>query len=269
MVMSVKQSNRKLFVSDLDGTLLKIGNDPSKGVSDENKIAITKWVEDGNVFAVATARSAKGTEFINERLGFKVDSVGSNGGEILVGNNFYSWTMEPHIIEDVVNVINKYDMDVTTTYQCNGQYFRVESNENKEILDARRISVMKRHPAGNVKKAGAITKINLFVNPLYQQGYFEIFKSEFNGICEVTMPDTDMIDFVPLGCTKASGVKKLADHYGIDYENVAVIGDSDNDISMISMFTHNYCMENAMESVKKIASKSVSAVHEAIEDFSQ
>ena len=54
--MFVTQSNKKLFVTDLDGTLLKIGNELSKGVSEENRLALSLFVNKGNYVALASAR---------------------------------------------------------------------------------------------------------------------------------------------------------------------------------------------------------------------
>ncbi|MBR5208107.1 MAG: HAD hydrolase family protein, partial [Erysipelotrichaceae bacterium] len=70
---------KKLFVSDLDGTLLKIGNDYSAGVSEENKNIIQKYIANGNLFAIASARGHKYLPVISEMLGFTPDYIGGNG----------------------------------------------------------------------------------------------------------------------------------------------------------------------------------------------
>ena len=48
----------KLLVTDLDGTLLKIGNELSAGISDENREALTAFVNEGGHVAIASSRGA-------------------------------------------------------------------------------------------------------------------------------------------------------------------------------------------------------------------
>lgn len=45
----------KLLVTDLDGTLLKIGNELSAGISDENREALTAFVNEGGHVAIASS----------------------------------------------------------------------------------------------------------------------------------------------------------------------------------------------------------------------
>ena len=75
---------KKLFVSDLDGTLLKIGNDYSAGVSEENKNIIQKYIANGNLFAIASARGHQYLPVISEMLGFTPDYIGGNGTALVI-----------------------------------------------------------------------------------------------------------------------------------------------------------------------------------------
>ena len=50
---------------------------------------------------------------------------------------------------------------------------------------------------------------------------------------------------MPATVNKAVGLKKLADHLGIDMANVAAFGDGGNDLEMLSSVGHPYVMSNA------------------------
>ncbi|WP_238650684.1 Cof-type HAD-IIB family hydrolase [Paenibacillus piscarius] len=52
---------------------------------------------------------------------------------------------------------------------------------------------------------------------------------------------------------KGAGVKKLADHYGIPVRQVAVMGDSYNDLPMFEMAGYKIAMENAAQVLKETA----------------
>ena len=66
---------KKLFVSDLDGTLLKIGNHYSAGVSEENRKIIQKYIANGNLFAIASARGHQYLPVISDDTGNRFGAV--------------------------------------------------------------------------------------------------------------------------------------------------------------------------------------------------
>ena len=74
---------KKLFVSDLDGTLLKIGNEYSAGVSKENKEIIQKYTSSGSIFAIASARAENYLSVMEQMLGFTPDYIGGNGTAVV------------------------------------------------------------------------------------------------------------------------------------------------------------------------------------------
>ncbi len=55
------------------------------------------------------------------------------------------------------------------------------------------------------------------------------------------------------GCHKASGLKRLAERWGISPEQCAAFGDGGNDIEMLRYCGHSYAMENAPQEVKSAA----------------
>lgn len=54
------------------------------------------------------------------------------------------------------------------------------------------------------------------------------------------------------GCTKASGVRKVAEYLGIPYDRTISIGDSPNDIDMLKSTSVSVAMGNAVRKVKNI-----------------
>ena len=79
--------NRKLFVSDLDGTLLKSATSYSKEITQSNKEAILDYTKDGNIFAVATARGFGYYAKLKQLLGFDFAYVGDNGASIYINKD--------------------------------------------------------------------------------------------------------------------------------------------------------------------------------------
>ncbi|KAG7024608.1 Sugar phosphatase YidA [Cucurbita argyrosperma subsp. argyrosperma] len=63
----------------------------------------------------------------------------------------------------------------------------------------------------------------------------------------------DMLEIVPCGTSKGSGVKLLLDHLGVSSEEVMAIGDGENDIEMLELASLGIAMSNGAEKTKAVA----------------
>lgn len=61
-----------------------------------------------------------------------------------------------------------------------------------------------------------------------------------------------MLELNAKGCTKGSGVQRLAQLLGIKEENVYCVGDNENDISMLEVSALPFAPENAIPAVKAV-----------------
>jgi hydroxymethylpyrimidine pyrophosphatase-like HAD family hydrolase len=69
-------------------------------------------------------------------------------------------------------------------------------------------------------------------------------------------------ELTPVNCNKGAGLEFYTNYLGIDKNDVYVVGDSGNDITMFNKFhEHSYCMNHAYPSVKKYAKYTISRVH--------
>lgn len=83
--------------------------------------------------------------------------------------------------------------------------------------------------------------------------YYDMFRQRFSGRVEPTTSGHGSIDLIVPGCHKASGLKRLADRWGISPEQCAAFGDGGNDIEMLNYCGYSYAMENASQNVKDAA----------------
>ena len=69
-------------------------------------------------------------------------------------------------------------------------------------------------------------------------------------------------EITPKGCNKGDGLVEYCRKLNINHDDVYVVGDSGNDISMFNAFhEHSYCMAHAYPSVKKYAKHVITRVH--------
>jgi len=80
-----------------------------------------------------------------------------------------------------------------------------------------------------------------------------IFMEEFHEHMDFILHDVDIIEIVPKGFSKASGIEKVCELLGIDRENTYAFGDSANDREMIEYAAHGIAMGNGTDEIKAIA----------------
>lgn len=83
--------------------------------------------------------------------------------------------------------------------------------------------------------------------------YYDMFTEKLKGKLEPTTSGHGSIDLIVPGCHKASGLKRLAERWGITPEQCVAFGDGGNDIEMLQYCGQSYAMENASDDVKNAA----------------
>ncbi|OMO66894.1 Cof protein [Corchorus capsularis] len=63
----------------------------------------------------------------------------------------------------------------------------------------------------------------------------------------------DMLEIVPLGTSKGSGVKMLLEHLGVSAKEIMAIGDGENDMEMLELASLGIALSNGSEKTKAVA----------------
>ena len=84
--------------------------------------------------------------------------------------------------------------------------------------------------------------------------YYDMFCERLKGKAEPTTSGHGSIDLIVPGCHKASGIRRLAERWGISPEQCAAFGDGRQRIlKMLQYCGYSYAMENAAPDVKRAA----------------
>lgn len=274
--MYARPSNkmRKLFVSDLDGTLLKIGDEYSAGISEENRKAILSFVKQGNIFAIASARGLDYLDEVEPMLGFRPDYIGQNGTAMYYGGHTSMKAIDPALFKELCDVCREKNMRATIAFHMEDEHSYVMErkyypyNTVNALHDAAFMDSFHK-PMPDQLPIIDINGITVFVEPERLNEVRDQLKAHFHGRLEVVSSDIDLINVTPFRCTKGNGVKELMQYYAMSADDVATIGDSDNDISMLQAVTFSYCMDHSEPAVKEAASMVVKSVAQAIEHFTK
>lgn len=261
---------QKILFSDVDGTLIGKGSLP---LHEKNLVALQKLREQGHIVALCTGRNnidilptLKITPIPYDYLvlcngAYIVDKDGK-----MIHQNNISKTIGDEMLHEFIKE------ERLMTYYCDGKCCVMKKSDGVHMIDGEgQITSYQDEGMFEKKMQEAINGYTIIgINQ-------EDEKTDFlDGYVKETMPkydehiswfyNTAFIDIMGKESSKGLGMMRLARHLGIEKENIYAIGDSFNDVSMISMAGHGYTFNRSVDSVKQQASRLVDYLYEVVED---
>lgn len=250
-------SNKKLIVSDIDGTLLQ----SNKHISETTKKKIFDLIDEGHIFAIATGRMHGAGKIITQELdydGFLISCNGAVVKHLKTGEILQAIELEKPLARMVADVCEKYGAyyhlyDVETIYAN-----RFE-NLGKKYAEA-----MAALPPEYQFKVEFSEDLRGLIDsvPIYKIGLFHDVPEQFEAIMaelkkvpglETCKSLETSFDVMKAGVSKATGIEAIRAHYEIPLEDVIAFGDNENDIDMIAYAGVGVAMSNAMKELKDVA----------------
>lgn len=270
IVWNNKKMKRTLYVTDLDGTLMK--ND--KSISDNSIKTINELIKNGLAFTYATARSVVSSSEITNGINFTLPVITRNGTAL--SNNHDATEIDVEIFEEdevdfIRKIVAKYDLAGIVTSFINGKEsknymrgYRFESEGFRSYLeehsdDKRMRQVFREEDLyeGEVFYFAYIDDKKV-LDPLYEELVKDV---RYNIVYQKDnyRPEYWM-EICPKNASKAKAIKKLMKMHSFD--KLIVFGDSLNDISMFEMADEGYAVENACNELKQIATNIIKSNEE-------
>lgn len=261
----------KLFVSDIDGTLVN-----QDGEFEEETIkAIKDFQNQGGTFMVATGRNIWELPEITSRVDHVI--INCANGSILCeedGTEILSYELDEDKILRFYEFGKKHDLimqfhcrDVSIIQNDKDRFHKHAVNAimrdyPKTEMEAEalyeRIYVSEHtiisSPLEEILKHEILKLEYLFMDKEQFEKLFPILKEEFFDCSIADRTFLYNVEFSNEKCDKGRIIKEYCRIKGIKENEVAVIGDSGNDLSMIRLFENSYAMGNASKEVKKAAS---------------
>lgn len=240
----------RLFVSDLDGTMLPDGN----VVSAENIAAVRRAVEAGVTVTIATGRMFEAALPVAKALGVDVPIISYNGALIKSpsGHIYEEHLIDPLLAHDILTFckergwyIQSYSGGVLRYVEiCNESRFY----ENSQKLTGMAVGWdgLYAHVAGNCKLLLVTEGREVTIKRA------ETLLSAFGTQVDVTRSADCLIEIVPKGISKASALQSLAAKLGIPIEETMAIGDAYNDLPMLKAAGKSVAMGNAFPEIKEV-----------------
>lgn len=254
----------KLFASDLDGTLLGSNHQISQRTAQAIKDLQARGIE----FMVATGRDRYSCLQLIKAAGIECATINLNGAIIYQADGLVSYrqSLSLELYHKLVQAIlndkldysvmaddHFYVADVEAFYRrvssYLGQNHHPDDHTNAQLSDQ----------FGNIK---ALDQLDLEKSSIYklmimssQPLQLHQFRAEWQDHpkLDITASGPDNLEITHKDAQKGLAIQKYIQDKGYTMDQVATIGDSLNDRSMLKMAGYSYAMSNATDAVKGMA----------------
>ena len=248
---------KTLYVSDLDGTLLR----SDVKISEYTKQVINEMAARDMLFSYATARSRYSAGRLTAGLDAKIPIIVYNGAAILQNHTYEVLTHNGFKTQDHKEILSALlDAGVYPIV-----YSYIDGRERMSFLYDKCSQAMKDFLAtrvGDERERIVNTEADLFAGDVF---YFtciddveklfplyERFKEKYRCYYQTDIYSKDQwLEIVPKEVSKANAILQLKEMMGIDH--VVAFGDAVNDMEMFQVADEAYAVANAVEELKKIA----------------
>ncbi len=260
----------KLFVTDLDGTLLNSQHE----ISPENVSALELAQNEGLELAIATGRTYADASAVCEKAGISAHIISNNGSFIYTrdGKKLKATSLAKEFVEPSLRWLH------------NNDYYYEISTDNNIFLspnteDVLRLDFARAKAADPSLDPSALDKI---LSLIYSQKGIRIVK-DIDSIVDTDIEYYNMLglsfdpdkltkgrnyfsnqkgltmlisgqynfEMINSNASKGFALKHLTDHLDIPISKTIVIGDSFNDLSMLEIAGIGVAMGNAEDKIKK------------------
>lgn len=247
---------KKLFITDLDGTLLR----QDMKISEFTMQTLNALIDRGLLFSYATARSHHTSSLLTAGLHIKTPVIVNNGVFILENGTWKRLHGSYFSASDaarILSLLQSHDVH-PLVYTYLGDIQKYSYVPHRLGHGTRNFIV--NHPEDPRKRPVSPEQLldgNIFYFTCIDEkekllSCYEQLKDDFHCVSQVDLYDGEQwLEIMPKNATKASAAIKLKEMLGCD--KIISFGDGVNDLSLFSVSDECYAMENADERVKQAA----------------
>lgn len=249
----------KLFAMDLDGTSLD-----SNSILQEKTInALKKLDENGIKFVFTSGRATPSVRYLMESTGIDNPLVTNNGALAFINkeNLIYQNPLKYEEVEELINFSQEnklffqfYDLDTYySNRMCPERFNHLEKDSTYGMNYQVNFSFSTR-PLKELKlRKNSAFKFQIFLDKNDSNKLSTILEKVSEMGLYATTSSYGMIEIMQKNVNKFNGLSEISYLLGINKEEMAAIGDQDNDIPMLENVGMSFAMGNAIDKVKEIS----------------
>jgi Cof subfamily protein (haloacid dehalogenase superfamily) len=245
----------RLVAFDLDNTLIG----PDLTISPRVKAAVAQALARGVAVTIATGRGPAVTARYAAELKLTAPLICFQGGlvyDYLAKHTLHETRLDPAVIPAIVQLAeqNGWNLQFETPGMI---YLPAVSQHSSELLALLRFADWKRVDNLNTDMPETPHKFILAVDrPEQRDALTEALRTGITeaGLSLAVMPSHPiLVEGLPLGLNKATGLSWLAESLGIEREAVLAVGDNDNDVPMLEWAGVGVAMGHSSPAARAVA----------------
>lgn len=251
---------QKIVFFDIDGTIC----DDKMEIPESTVAAIQKLRANGHLAFLCSGR-ARGN--IRSK---KLEAIGFDGVIAACGNHvemngkiIYEKIIEPALVKKIIRVCRENRMPIVlegpVKHWLDAKGFENDPYVDYLIEDLGEAAIML---GEGVDAYTDDIHINKFSADIMEYTDFDTIRRELEDKFDFLIHEGNVVECVPIGTSKATGIEWLCKHLGIKKEDTYAIGDSVNDLDMLQYVGHGIAMGNGTAVAKEAAEFITKDLHE-------
>ena len=254
----------RMIVSDMDGTLF-YGHGPSLfDLTERNEQALQRCRQAGIGFSVASGRTALYGETVLRKYGLPHPIVGGFNGAVCVDNGVtqYALTCDCARMREVVCqlstvepvlCVQAQDLDSCRIFldpsHSEAQRYRKECRQTGlgSVAEKPLLDVLDQQPELQIGKLSVLFADTRSCRQWQQRLQAQLAESYY----VVNTGRGDLLEIGRRDGNKGTFIRYLSETYGYTPQQIAVIGDAENDLQMFAGSAHRFVMAHADPQVKR------------------
>lgn len=245
----------KLFISDFDWTL---GNVPDF-IEPQTVEAIKKYEEKGGKFCIVTGRSFCSIRDICKKYGIGeivASCQGSKISNVKTDEVYFEGGLDYSVASSVVKDLLK--SNVQTIVWCDETLLYTTENYYVDLYrTAEKVTVKKVDDlmAEVVRQGKPVSKICVVCQEEETDKLVKIYKEKYDGLCLVNSGSKRLVEFINPKCNKGFAINYIANMLNVPTEEIIAVGDSSNDLDLVSGEWWGVAVGDGDENIKSLANE--------------
>ena len=229
----IRLTNYKLFVFDINGTLLG----DSGRLTAYTRDVLMRLKETGLGYTLATGKNLPGMKPLADELEIDLPMVLANGSilEDRHGNFFKKHVLPRGKVVQTVALAEQHNKDLVM-YIDDSIYLKTLTDNVLQVYNDVSEGLIEAGDWDAVcDQFGAVNKC-LVVDAYDRQNLFDmeiIFREAFHGVVDLLHASPMLLEVMPKGISKVTGIERIASQLGAAMNEVMAFGNYDNDVEML------------------------------------
>ncbi len=240
--------DRKMIFFDVDGTIL---SHRSFHISESTRNAIKSAQRNGHLAFVNTGRSLAEIEGEITAIGFDGYICGCGTYISYQNSVLLHRTIDSVLTRNIIADFDQYQLDAVL--EGTKAIYYDDAVKNPFFVKVRN-SQLHNHGFRVLTFKEPDIECDKFCVIPREDGDLSAFYEKYKSTFEFIDRGFHFYEVVPLGFSKATGIRFLEEHLKISHDNTYALGDSSNDLPMLNYARYSIAMGNSSEEVLKQAS---------------